>query len=221
MTIYVDIVFIENLIMNLSVIFVEAIVLNLVGKKFRKVIAGIIGSVFYILTLIFPFISSLQVIVTVILVKIAFDPYSLKILLKETFLFYCINFVFGGVSFALINLWNKGKVTILNGILFGKFNLIGICLSAIIGSVIIIIFLKKNKKNILRDAVIVVDGKEKKVRILFDTGNLLREPYTDKPVIIVEKNILKDLISGKVLDDLSNIINRKNEITYWNVYYSI
>ncbi len=221
MTIYIDAIFVENLIMNLAIIFVEAIVLNLTGKKFRKIVAGILGSIFYILSLIFPVISLIQIVFTIILVKIAFNPYSLKLLIKETILFYGINFVFGGVSFAIVNLVNNGKINILNGILLGKFSIYGILLSAIIGSIIVIFLLKKNKKNILRKAIISLKGIEKEIKVLFDTGNFLKEPYTDKPVIIVEKNILKGLVSGKVIDNFNDILKRKSCFTYWNVYCSI
>ena len=60
MTIYIDVVFIENLIMNFIIILTEAIVLNSLKQYFRKFLAACLASLFYIVTLFFPDVSFLR-----------------------------------------------------------------------------------------------------------------------------------------------------------------
>ena len=54
--------------------------------------------------------------------------------------------------------------------------------------------------------------KEKYVDItaIIDTGNFLREPITKMPVIVVEKEKLKDIFPNNILDNIDSIINGDN-----------
>ena len=51
-TIYIDIVFLENLIMNSIIIYATSIILKLKPKMIRVVISSAIGSVYAIITYI-------------------------------------------------------------------------------------------------------------------------------------------------------------------------
>ena len=50
MTIYIDVVLIENLIMNYIILFATAIVLKLKIKHIRLILASLIGAVYSILS---------------------------------------------------------------------------------------------------------------------------------------------------------------------------
>ena len=47
------------------------------------------------------------------------------------------------------------------------------------------------RKDMLCNIVFEVNGKEKGLIALIDTGNMLKDPITKKPVVVVEKNSLK------------------------------
>ena len=188
MTIYLDVVFIENLVMNLSVILSEAVLLNSLNKLIRKIGSALFATAYYILTLIFPKLSGFQVFVGILIILIAFRPRNLKLLIKQVFLFYFINFVFAGTSFALMCVFK-------------------VFLAGIIAIIMLIYFFRKRSKHIFKDVVISISGKVKEIRLLLDTGNLLREPYTGKPVMIVEKKALKNVIDEDLFNDLDKMLN--------------
>lgn len=206
MTIYLDVVFIENLVMNLSVILSEAVLLNSLNKFIRKIGSALIATAYYILTLIFPKFSGFQVFVGILIIFIAFRPRNLKMLIKQVFLFYFINFVFAGTSFALICAFNKGKFSIFNGVVVGNFSVFKVFLAVIIAIIMLIYFFRKRSKHVFKDVVISISGKVKEIRLLLDTGNLLREPYTGKPVMIVEKSALKNVIDEELFNDLEKML---------------
>ena len=206
MTIYLDVVFIENLVMNLSVILSEAVLLNSLNKLIRKIGSALIATSYYILTLIFPKFSGFQVFVGILIIFIAFRPRNLKLLIKQVFLFYFINFVFAGTSFALICAFNKGKFSIFNGVVVGNFSVFKVFLAVIIAIIMLIYFFRKRSKHVFKDVVISISGKVKEIRLLLDTGNLLREPYTGKPVMIVEKSALKNVIDEELFNDLEKML---------------
>ena len=206
MTIYLDVVFIENLVMNLSVILSEAVLLNSLNKFIRKIGSALIATAYYILTLIFPKFSGFQVFVGILIIFIAFRPRNLKMLIKQVFLFYFINFVFAGTSFALICAFNKGKFSIFNGVVVGNFSVFKVFLAVIIAIIMLIYFFRKRSRHVFKDVVISISGKVKEIRLLLDTGNLLREPYTGKPVMIVEKSALKNVIDEELFNDLEKML---------------
>lgn len=206
MTIYLDVVFIENLVMNLSVILSEAILLNSLNKLIRKIGSALFATAYYILTLIFPKLSGFQVFVGILIILIAFRPRNLKLLIKQVFLFYFINFVFAGTSFALMCAFNKDKFSIFNGVVIGNFDVFKVFLAGIIAIIMLTYFFRKRSKHVFKDVVISISGKVKEIRLLLDTGNLLREPYTGKPVMIVEKSALKNVIDEELFNDLEKML---------------
>lgn len=221
MTVYLDVIFVENLIMNLVIILSEAVVLNSLNKFLKKFLASFIASIFYIVTLFYPIISFLQVCIGLFMIKLSFNPHSIKALIKQTVLFYFISFVFGGLSFAMANLLNNGSVTILDGVLVGNFSVFKVFLCGILGAFMVFIFLNKKQKHVFKEIIVGVGQNKDKFKVLLDTGNLLKEPYTGKSVIIVEKEALKNVLKEDVILNFKDIINRKKRNANWNVYDSL
>lgn len=221
MTVYLDVVFVENLIMNLVIILSEAVVLNSLNNFSKKIIASLVLSIFYIVTLFYPVVSKLHILVGILAIKISFNSHSIKSIFKQTFLFYFISFVFGGLSFAMVNLLNNGKVTILDGVLVADFSIFKVFLCGVLGSFMVFCFLKNKKKHVFKEIIIGLEQREVKLKVLLDTGNLLKEPYTGRPVIIVEKEALKGVLDEQTILNFQAIINRKKRDTNWNVYDSL
>lgn len=145
------------------------------------------------------------------MIYIAFFPKNIKILLKQLTLFYLSSFVFGGVAFALLYFVKPQEILTKNGLLIGTYPIKIVCIGAIVGIVIIktaIQFIKGkiNKKDILCNVEIYINNKSKTVTALIDTGNLLQEPITKTPVIIVEAIELEEILSRKFTDNLHNIM---------------
>lgn len=221
MTVYLDVVFLENFVMNLVIILSEAVLLGGFKKFFRKFIASSILSVFYVATLFYSPIAMFQIVVAILAVWISFEPKSIKRLVKEVLLFYFISFIFGGLSFAMVSLFNNGKVTILDGVLVSDFSAFKVLLCGVLGAFLVVIFLKKKKDHVFKKIAIGLEEKEVEIKVLLDTGNLLREPYTGKPVIIVEKDVIKEILEENIVSSFQEIIKREKRCTNWNVFNTV
>ena len=106
MTIYLDIIFLENLFMNSIILMATSLIMKKKINLVRIIISGTIGSVYTILvymsaSAIFSNII-LQVMLSIVMVQIAFAPKSFKTLLKNMLFFYLTSFTFGGATFALL-----------------------------------------------------------------------------------------------------------------------
>lgn len=106
MTIYIDVIFLENLFMNYIILFATGIILKIQMKAFRILISSVIGSVYAIIT----YTSTmeiysntlLKILLSIAMVYLAFNSRNVKQCLKQLIIFYLTSFTFGGVAFALL-----------------------------------------------------------------------------------------------------------------------
>ena len=215
MTIYVDVVLIENLLMNYIILFATGVILKVNIKHMRLVLASLIGAIYTIIAYMsaFKIYSNigLKFVLSVIMIYIAFNPKSVKKLFKFTLIFYLTSFVFGGAAFALIYIVKPQDILRNNGLILNSDSLKVIFISAIIAFVIIIIGFKvvKNKisaKDMYCHINIKSNHKEIETKAMIDTGNFLKEPITNTPVIVVEHTLLYDCIPKEILNHLENIL---------------
>ena len=215
MTIYIDIIFIENIIMNVIILYATSIILKQKIKIIRLIISSAIGSIYSIvmyitkLTIYSSIVS--KFILSVVMIYVAFIPNDLKKMFKQIIIFYLTSFVFGGVALNLIYFLRPENVSIKNGLFTGEYALKVIMLGAIMAFIIIkisikIIKTKFNAKDMYCDIKLKINGKQIETKAMIDTGNLVKEPITNTPVVIVEESLLEGIISKEILKNLENIL---------------
>lgn len=217
-TIYIDIVFLENLIMNSIIIYATSIILKIKPKLIRVVTSSAIGSIYAIIS----YVTELSIytsiiskgILAIVMVYIAFNPQNMKNMWKQLLIFYLTSFVFGGVALYLIYFIKPQDVFIKNGIFVGDYALKAIFLGAIIAFIIIkisikIVKTKINAKDMFCKIRIKLNGKEIETKAMIDTGNLAKEPITNTPVVIVESSLLEKVLPKEILNSIDNILAGK------------
>ena len=215
MTIYIDIVLIENLIMNYIILFTTGIILKQKIKHIRLILASLLGAIYSILAYagVLKVYSSflLKIILSVIIVYIAFNPQNVKKMWKDLLIFYLTSFVFGGAAFALIYIVRPQDILMKNGLFLGTYPLKTVMLGAIVAFVIIItaftmVKRKITKKDMFCEIEIKLNDKIIKTKAILDTGNMLKEPITNTPVVVVEHTLLYECMPKEILNHLENII---------------
>ena len=215
-TIYIDMVFFENVIMNIIIIYATSTILKIKPKFARIIISSILGAIYSIVL----YITKLEIytsviskmILAIIITYIAFNPKNVKILFKQVLIFYLTSFVFGGVALYLIYFIKPQQVLMKNGIYVGEYVLKVIILGAILGILIIkistkIIKSKINTKDMYCKIKFKIDGKEIETKAMIDTGNLVKEPITNAPVIIVESTLLEEILPKEIINNLEEILS--------------
>ena len=215
MTIYLDVVIIENLIMNSIIIYATAIVTKAKIEHLRIFLASLIGAIYSVLSYIskLAIFSNLfiKILLSIVMVYIAFNPPKIKTLGKQLLLFYLTSFLFGGVAFSLIYIIKPQEILMKDGLFLGTYPLKTVFLGAIIASIILITAFKviKNKitaKDIYCNIEIYLEQKNIEIKAMLDTGNLLKEPISGMPVIVVEHTKLYDIIPKEILNNLDKIL---------------
>ena len=215
MTIYIDIVLIENLIMNYIILFTTAVVLKIKVNHIRLILASLLGAGYSIIAYmgIIKVYSSiiLKIILSVLIIYIAFNPQNIKKMCKDLLLFYLVSFVFGGAAFALIYIIKPQNILMKNGLFLGTYTLKTVMLCAVVAFCIIIgafaiIKNKISKKDMFCEIEILINQKKIKTKAMIDTGNMLKEPITNVPVIVVEHILLYSCMPKEILNNLKEIM---------------
>lgn len=229
MTIYLDIILLENICMNYIILLATGLIVKNKINNLKIFLSSLLGSIYAVCT----YITKLEIYSTIIMkiilsiamVYLAFDSKNIKQMLKQLIIFYLTSFAFGGCAFALLYFIRPQDILMRNGVYIGTYPLKIALLGGIVGFIIINISFKIiknriNKKSMFCDVEIYLNDKVSKVHALVDTGNLLKEPITGNSVIVVEKEKLYNLIPNEILDNIEKIIYQNDNLEIDNEYIS-
>lgn len=197
MTVYLDLVILLNFGFDLLLLFAVAIVLRRTTTLKRLLLASLIGSI----TIISMFIelSSLslflvKVLISIIMVLIAFKFKSVKYTLNNLFYLYTSSILLGGFLYFL-NLEFSYKH---DGLLFYYNGLsINVIILIILSPIIIYAYikqaknLKNNYSNYYNIDIYLKNNEIITATAFLDTGNKLEDPYKRRPIILLNNNKLK------------------------------
>ncbi len=201
MTLYIDMVFIENFVINFFLLQAVTIILRLKIKNIRLLISSMIGGLYVIAMIVWPnrlyslFIS--KIVLSGLMILVSFSKESMLTMIKAYILFILSSFVLGGIILAFSGTVNNMGLVSIKSIVFS------VLLLLIIFSLLRELIMKKYKNC---DYKIKIYFLEKSITIpaLVDTGNFLTEPISKTPVIIVETPVLEDFLP----DDIYKVLNK-------------
>lgn len=200
MKIYIDLVFIINYIFDFIVLLSTSIILKRRNNIFRIILGSLFGSLtIFILFIRFNTISLFlyKIIISIIMVIITFGFKDIKYFFNNIYYLYMISIILGGIIYFYNN-----QIKSNQGLLFissYKYNLFfGIILS-IVGIYIYIKNIKilKNNYNKYLKVILYINKREITLNAFLDTGNKLIDPYTFKPIILVNRELINN--NNKVL----------------------
>lgn len=187
MTVYIDLVCIINFIYDFLILLTVSFTL----KRNRKIYNYILSSLIGVLSIFLLFLKInnivlflLKILISVIMVIVAFGYKSIKYTISNIIYFYMTSIVLAGFLYLI-----KGNNS--------NFNLNYIVL-LIIGPIILFIYYKSNKKlkNTYSDYYkikIVFDNIEYNLVSFYDNGNNLKDPVSRKSIIIVGNSRLEKI----------------------------
>ena len=216
MTFYIDLILLENIIMNYIIILTTGIICKAEIKQMRIGIASSLGAFYvimlYLLALRIYNNQIIKIFVSICMIYIAFRPKNLKILLKQFVIFYLTSFCFGGAAYYLLYGINPNLIKNINGILVGTYPMKIAILGGILGFFIMnlsfgLIKNKLTKKDMFYQIDIVYQQQKSSIKAILDTGNLLTDPITKVPVLIVEAQKLNHILPQEILDNPDKVLS--------------
>ncbi len=201
--VYLDLVFLINFCYDFLIIMTIDLTLKRKTSLRRMVMSALVGSLSLGL-LFLPFADIIlfffKIIVSFIMVIIAFKYRNLKYFGHNLFYLYMISITLGGFLYFLNNEFSyqrKGLVFFFDKVSPNYVLLI------IIAPIILYLYLKEHKLmkstyNLKYEVKIVFNNREELTcQAFLDSGNKLKDPVTNKYIILVAKDSLKNYIKNK------------------------
>lgn len=215
--IYGDILMVINFSMDFLSLYITSKLLHIKPSQFKLTLSAVTGALYALLILFFNPNASVNFIFSIItaflLSFIAFGKQTTKNIIKNTCVFFVVNFALGGGITAIcntLNIWKNSRNIMINGtfdVLYGDlpFGLL-IFLAILCGAFSFLSGKIIRKKNTQKDCELTITLNKQSVTLkgLIDSGNLLKEPISGKPVIIATFNSLRKIIPPELFDLLKN-----------------
>lgn len=200
MKIYADVLILENSIVNFFLLTLTMKVIKHKCKITALISSSIIGGI-YTLVLLIPQLNTLsylpcELVVAYIMVRIVYGKTSILNNVKVLFVFLTITFTLSGLCFLLAlkqNIYLMG-----NTFKIEKYSIKYIMLSVMMIYIICTRFVEyiRDKlfvNNYIFELEFKIEDKQYSFKSFLDTGNELREPITNLPCILIEKNLIDDI----------------------------
>ncbi|MFC0214164.1 sigma-E processing peptidase SpoIIGA [Paenibacillus chartarius] len=208
MIVYLDLIFLTNLLLNGAVLATTAWARHKRVAWWRIALSALLGA-FYVLLLFLPdlhmlYTFAVKIIFSIVMIMTAFGFSSLQNFLRDIGMFYLVNFSFAGCIFGLRYFLLEAN-DVLDGIVFTQAATVNIfyigygmlfvfALSAIFMFRNVFVFTKKKNdmQTLLAEVRIMIGDVEAVCTGLIDTGNQLYDPLTRTPVMVMEADRWKE-----------------------------
>lgn len=215
MVLYIDVLFLENVIVNYGILLVTEKLSGRHSNGIRKFISAVIGAVYLVVMLLCPNLKTLytimgKLLLSILMVVIAFPSREFKSIIKSFLSFYISSFIFAGAGYALMSLTSQG-IYFKNGEFYNQMrsDTLLLVLTLIFGFLMVRAFTDIFRRRVEEESYIVrtyinVGDRNVCLQALIDTGNSLLDPVTQYPVMIAELDGIKDLLPAGMTEWLKN-----------------
>lgn len=212
-TVYLDIIFAINFVMDYLILWTTAKFAHVKSTAFKLTAAAAAGAglslvLFFILYLQPAVMGTgnlfmLKLLISVIMVMIAFPFRNVRKFVTLMFNLYLTAFAMGGAMLGSIYMFNTSPAaySTMNGLLVFLVNVRYTWLFAAIAAAVLVGrwgrgYLRRNMLDAMLKVPVVVRFGEHRLAFnaLVDTGNNLRDPLTQRPVMVAEYDALKKIL---------------------------
>lgn len=228
--IYLDVVFGINFLMDYGILWATAKLGQLETSWRRLALAATLGS-FYSLAVFLPevhwlFFYGIKFVFSLVMLFTAFKLPSLRKVTKAIGYFYMVAFSAAGAMFGAVYFFDNtpGAYAVMSGALV-TFNRVGGSWLVWAAGVLVVIgrygagYIKRSFLASYSNIPVVLRIKNYSipVKALIDTGNRLKDPLTQKPVMIIEYSIIKNILPL----NLQTIYDRGEELDFEKILQSL
>lgn len=196
--VYIDVLFVINLVMDTIIFFVVATLMNWRINLKKIFIGGILTALLYCMLILIPVLQDIpqgisSLIIPIIPILYTFNPKTKRQFVKVYGLCMTVACLIGGVSFSL---WYQiGYSQYISTASIGYLFIISIS----VGSIVYFSFYEIRRRFIMPNFEYKVevekDNKVVSALALLDTGNCLYTTISHRPVIIMDYELIKPLLT--------------------------
>ena len=193
LTIYADVLFAINFSMDFLCLFLSGRILHCKIVKRRIVCSSLIGGAYGVMSVAFEMKTLVSFVISfsvaIIMCLVCYNYTKIKSLLTSVLIFMFISTSMGGIMSVLFSLFNSVLADIIKKVSYewaynGARSIIIIALTGIVA---LILTKTLSRRKDIKTVMLTVNLNNTSYRLsgLCDTGNLLKEPFSGKSVILI------------------------------------
>ena len=204
--IYVDILICANIFINYFILLAISRIFSIEFKRYRLILAATLGGFFslliflpnnfFVVSLILKFLTSLIVILVAFRINCFFN------FIKISSSFYIINFLFAGILLFFWYFLDTNDIFIKNSTVYFNISPIFFMVTTLISYFIIRVlsFFTENRNSNDEFCKLKIEQNNKvfNLKAKIDTGNNLKDPFSNRPVAVVEYKFIEEIIPENV-----------------------
>lgn len=204
--VYIDTLFLINLIFNMLIFYMSAYLLKKDTGALRIFLVGTLGA-FYGVLMFFPklgifYTGAFKILFMVLCAKLLFKSKGIKQLIRESLVCFFVSIGFCGAVCACIAALGAAPalgMVVSGGVVYLDIDPLILAVGVIVSVVVLIFFSSSckesfEKEDIIKEFIVTTGGESFSVRALVDTGCELFDPEGVLPVLIAEKGIIPDTL---------------------------
>lgn len=198
---YVDVLFLVNFVMDFILLLLVKKMLKCTATHGRLCLGAALGSVLTCIVVILPIPYAIfkfilfHMFVNIFMIRVGLKIKHIRSFAKAYFLLYIGSFLLGGILQAFWQYVREGSLffaTVIVGYLF-------------VSKIWDYIGMIKRIERYQCEVDLYVNGERYHVKGMIDTGNGLRDPVSNKPVSILERDIAKKILGNEKLSQVRYI----------------
>ena len=196
MTVYVDVLFVVNFFITYLLLLLTKLFVKANPKIVRMLAAAFVGGAYSLVILadeLHFFVTAVgKIVVSALIVFIAFGFKRGAVFAKTLGIFYFSNMLLLGVILAIWLIFKPDGIAIHNDVVYfdipARILLISALAAYLISLAAVKIYNRTIGKNEIYSLTIFKDSQEVHLYAFADTGNKLKEPFSDYPVIVIDES---------------------------------
>jgi stage II sporulation protein GA (sporulation sigma-E factor processing peptidase) len=226
--VYLDVIFVENFLINFLLVYIVARYCSLKAKIWRMSISALFGSSYVLIIFTgssIAFSAFIKILVSFLMIFIAFGFESKKQFFKRVILFYITAFILSGAIIAVFYMTNASFESISGSFVIRDVKYWHLIVGGLCANILVKIafdYLDNHYRNSKKRIVIKLNLWDKSIRInaLLDSGNSLKDPITGKPVIVVYTKAIREILPERYLNLLEKEVSQitQNQPNYELLY---
>ena len=210
---YVDVIFLINLVMNSVILLLTAWTADIKYKMWRILAAAIVGSC-YVLVSIIPGFMMIQhflckMMISCLLIIVAFGIKTRRMMLLLMAFFYVISFILGGAVVGWFYFGRSNDYLGNNSIVLASLSWSHLLGGSLVGMFFVMVVVRcmlarMTRHNHLYQVILEYEGRKIELLAMLDTGNGLYTVMGRKPVIVVNQHGISPILSHQVKSFLQN-----------------
>ncbi len=216
--IYVDVLLCTNIFISYFILLTTAKIFSIDFKRLRLLLAAFLGGIFSLLIFLpedlYFLVLLAKLLIAAVVVITAFKVHSLLNFLKTVAYFYTVNFLFAGLTVFIWYFFDSNNIIVKNGTVYFNISPIFFIISTLISYIVIRVLeffmeRRENESDFCK-LQIIQESKTFNLKAKIDTGHNLKDPFSNKSVVVVEYNYIKDIIPEKIKEYFFDFTTTKN-----------